>query len=61
MAIDVESLLQPVSNDKPSGVDLVDTLDPEYTQVRALIEEAAGKGDEGMVDAGESDPNREGD
>ena len=35
---DVESLLQPVSNDKPSGVDLVDTLDPDYTQIRALIE-----------------------
>jgi type VI secretion system protein ImpA len=61
MPVDVESLLQPVSNDKPSGVDLVDTLDSDYTQIRALIEEAAGKGDEGMVDAGESDPNRKGD
>ena len=53
MPIDVEALLQPVSPDKPCGDDLVDTLDPDYTQVRALIEDAARTGDEGMVDSGE--------
>ena len=61
MPIDVEALLQPVSADKPCGVDLVDTLDPEYTQVRALIDEAAGKANEGMVDSGEEGAVAKGD
>jgi type VI secretion system protein ImpA len=53
MAIDVEALLQPVSPDKPCGVNLDAVFDPDFDQVRQMV---AGTGGDGMV----ADPSQEG-
>ena len=47
MPIDVETLLQPVSPDKPCGINLDESFDADFAQVRDMIAESVREG--GMV------------